>query len=401
MNVETVNSSYSTSQASQAIVDYPDKDAPSSFSLERILIDDIRRQVGSVSRSAKAVVARITTEVERVCSKSDRIQKSGDITSHLLYLGQHRLKKCLAYHRLGSKQGRVELHSNLSVMVYRHIAPTHAQLGFSGRYVLIEDFLQDFYVESLKAFRRENDVPEDYQPRTPMQLAEYMAFTEQYAKRRITLPNGYSQQLIILRAQTFARRQPKETAVDIEQAVEFPKGADAESHHRSATVQQVRSQMVTETPDLWETVKRDRVVHALFNYLKSQGHEDCADYLALKLQDLPASEIDEILGLTPRQRDYLQQRFKYHVEKFARTSHWELVHQWLDAGVSQRLGMTHPQWEVFQAQLSDSQLQLLELKQQQVSDADIMAITGMTAKKVQKGWTDLLTLAAEVRNGNV
>lgn len=400
MNVKITTTCYAPSQVSAPTGENPEQPR-TTFSLEQALLEDVRQHLGTVSSSARAVVQRITIEVERVCSKSDRIQKSGEINTHLLYLGQHRLKKCLAYHRLGSKQGRVELHSNLSVMIYRHIAPTQAQLGFSGRYTLIEDFLQDFYVESLKAFRRENEVAEDYQPRSPIQLAEYMAFTEQYAKRRITLPNGYSQQLIILRAQTFARRQPKETAVDIEQAVEFPKGEEAESRHRSAAVQQVRNQMVADTPDPWETAKRDRVVNALFDYLQSQGHEDCADYLALKLQDLPAAEIDEILGLTPRQRDYLQQRFKYHVEKFSRTSHWEIVHQWLDAGLGQRLGMTEIQWQYFLTQLSEPQRQLLDLKQNQCSEAEIMATLKLTAKKIQKGWTEILTLAAAIRNGDV
>lgn len=388
----TTNQSSSTPQA------HPEHLQAAVFSLETLLLKQIQQQVGRISSSARRVVTRITQEVERVCEKSDRIQNSGDIRSHKIFLGQHRLKKCLAYYQLGAQQGRAELHSNLSVVVYRHIAPAQAQLGFAGRYNLIEDFLQDFYVESLKAFRRENDVAEDYQPRTQFELAEYMAFTEQYAKRRITLPNGYSQQLIVLRAQTFARRMPKETAVDIETAVEFPKGEDAERQHRSATVQQVRSQMITEAPDLWETVKRDRVVNALFEYLQDQGHNDCADYLALKLQDLPASEIDTLLNLTPRERDYLQQRFKYHVEKFARTTHWEMVHQWLDADLDQRLGMTQSQWERFTAKLTDEQLQLLEHKQAKYSDSEIMQLMGLTAKKVQKRWTDVLVVAGKVRN---
>lgn len=366
--------------------------------LEEILLEEIRTRIGTVSRSAHRVVGRIAIEVRRVCNKSDRIQKSGAIRSHQLYLANHRLNKCLAYYQLGSQQGRVELHGNLSVMIYRHIAPSKARLGFSGRYNLIEDFLQDFYVESLKAFRRENDVQEDYQPRTQLELAEYMAFTEQYAKRRINLPNGYSQQLIILRAQTFSRRQPKETSIDMEQAMEFPKGENAELQKRSPAVQQVRMQMVADTPDPWENVKRDRVVSSLFEYLRSQGHEDCADYLSLKLQDLPASEIDQILGLTSRQRDYLQQRFKYHVEKFARTTHWELVHHWLEAGLEQRLGLTETQWEQFTRQLDDQQLHILDLKQNKVADSEIIKAVGLTPKKLQKSWTKILELAAQVRN---
>ena len=396
MNPPTCNLLAQTPAQLQALRD--EADEATHFNLEAIILEELQTLLGKRSRSARTVAQRLAQEVERVCRKSDRIQNSGSVRAHQLYLSQHRLQKCLHYYRLGSKQGRVELHSNLSVMVYRHIAPAQAHLNFAGRYNLIEDFLQDFYVEALRSFRRENEVAEDYQPQTQIELAEYMAFSEQYAKRRITLPNGYSQQLIILRAQTFARRQPKETAVDIEQAAEFPKGEDAETQKRSAAVQQVRAQMVADTPDPWEAVKRDRVIESLFEYLKAQGHDDCADYLALKLQDLPASEIDELLGLTARERDYLQQRFKYHVEKFARTSHWKLVHQWLGADLDQRLGMTTSQWEDFRGELSDLDQELLHLKQAQASDEEIRQALGLTAKKLQKRWSALLERAAQYRN---
>jgi hypothetical protein len=45
--------------------------------------------------------------------------------------------------------------------------------------------LQDFYADALRAFRREQQLADNYTPRTRIELAEYMAFTEQYAKRRV------------------------------------------------------------------------------------------------------------------------------------------------------------------------------------------------------------------------
>ncbi|HBB35259.1 MAG TPA: hypothetical protein DDZ80_09495 [Cyanobacteria bacterium UBA8803] len=353
---------------------------------------------GGLPSRAQAVVQRIALEVERICTKSDRIQTSGQVHSWQLTLARHRLQKCLSYYNLGAKQGRVELHSTLSVMVYRHVAQPQSQLKFSARYNLIEDFLQDFYAESLKAFRRENQVDEDYTPRTQLELAEYMAFTEQYAKRRITLPNRSSQQLIVLRAQSFAKRQPTETPVDIEQAVEFAKGEEAQEYSRTPAMQQVRSRLISETADPSESVLRDRVVSELVQYLEEQGHSDCADYLVLKLQDLAAPDIDEILGLTPRQRDYLQQRFKYHVEKFSRSSHWKLVHQWLGADLDQKLGMSSIQWESFLAELDEKQQQLLSLKQAHHTDTEIAKALNCTPKQMQKRWTQLLELAWKTRN---
>ncbi|MEQ9549478.1 MAG: HetZ-related protein [Coleofasciculus sp. G3-WIS-01] len=415
MNVKTVKS---ITQPSPNHLDNPEVFGTDTQSLIDLLLEEMRSALygskplgqnngGSGSESkplpsrAQVVAKRIALEVQRICSKSDRIQTSGQVRSWQLTLARHRLHKCLGYYKLGSKQGRVELHSTLSAMVYRHIAQPQSQLKFSARYNLIEDFLQDFYAESLKAFRRENEVDVDYTPRTQIELAEYMAFTEQYAKRRITLPNRCSQQLIVLRAQSFARRQPSETPLDIEQAVEFAKGEEAQELSRSPAMQQVRAHLVAQTTDPSESVLRDRVVTELVNYLEQQGHSDCADYLVLKLQDLAAPEIDEILGLTPRQRDYLQQRFKYHVEKFARSSHWKLVHQWLGADLDQKLGMSSDQWETFLAELDQQQQQLLSLKQAHKSDAEIAKALKCTPKQLQKRWTKLLEFAWKTRNSEV
>ncbi len=215
-------------------------------SLIELLCQEIQDQVKAGPRCVQALAERIAKEVERICDKSSRIQTSGQIKSWQITLGRHRLQKCLRYYQLGSKQGRVELHSNLGAMVYRHVTIAGSELGFEARYNLIEDFLQAFYIEAIKAFRRENELPEDHTPRTQLQLAEYMAFTEQYAKRRINLPGGANQQLIILRAQGFARRQPQETTVDIEMAVESAKGEEAESYQRNSAVQQLRAQMIAQ-----------------------------------------------------------------------------------------------------------------------------------------------------------
>jgi hypothetical protein len=366
------------------------------------LLELISAELGSTMqincRSIRGVAERMAREVERICQKSDRIQKSGIIESWQRTLAHNRIEKCLQYYKLGSRQGRSELHSNLSVMVYRHVAKTSARLGFKARYGLIEDFMQGFYVETLKAFRRENELTEDYSPRTRLELAEYMAFTEQYAKRRINLPGGISQRLIVLRAQGFSRRQPQEMSVDMEMAVESGKTEEAQLYSRDPALHQIREKMVAGAIDPSESVLRDRVIRELTEYLQSQEQFDCIDYLNLKLQDFSATEIDETLGLTPRQRDYLQQRFKYHVEKFSRFHNWHLVHQWLGADLDQNLGLSSSQWQDFFNQLAPEQQQLFQLKQAGIDEAQIATTIGCTPKQLQKRWNNLLELAWKARN---
>jgi len=400
MKANIANLPNSTS-AFDSYISLEELSVPTSDTLVQLLSHEMQSQVKATSVGVQDVVGRIAKEVERICDKSSRIQNSGQIQSWQITLGRHRLQKCLRYYQLGSKQGRVELHSSLGAIVYRHVTVAGSDLGFEARYNLIEDFLQAFYIEAIKAFRRETELPEDYTPRTQLQVAEYMAFTEQYAKRRINLPGGANQQLIVLRAQGFARRQPQETTVDIEMAVDSAKTEEAESYQRNVAVQQIRSQMIAKPSfDPSEESERNRVITELMKYLESQGQSDCMDYLTLKLQDLSAPEIDQILGLTSRQRDYLQQRFKYHVEKFAKQHQWQLVHQWLGAGLEHKLGLSSQQWDIFWHQLTPQQQQIFELKTACQSDQLISKAVQCTPKQLQKRWTQMLELAWSIRNGH-
>ncbi|MEL6813918.1 MAG: HetZ-related protein [Cyanobacteria bacterium J06598_3] len=369
------------------------------------LTNEINDQISTSQKVVNAVATRLAIEVARICRKSARIQASGEVNAWQRSLSQNRVKKYLDYYKLGSRQGRVELHSRLSAIAYRYIAPAKTQLGFQGRCTLLEDFLQGFYIEVLKAFRRENHLTPEYTPRTRLELSEYMAFSEHYAKRRISLPGCYNQQLIVLRAQAFARRLPAETSVDIEMAVDSPKGDDADGFFRSPAIQQIREKMVANTTDPSEAVLRDRIIKELITYLEEQDQHACVDYLTLRLQDMAASEIDEVLGLTSRQRDYLQQRFKYHVEKFAQFHRWELVHQWLGADLDKNFGLSPREWTIFLEQLSEEQVQLLTLKQQQMEnpeegpcDKAIAKALKWTPKRVERRWGKLISLAWKVRN---
>src|ERR687886_550836 len=358
----------------------------------KLVYDEFRQSTRASEQTCHDVAARLAQEVTRICTESNRIQTSGDIETWAHTLATHRLKQCLQYYKLGSQRGRVELQSTLSAIIYRYITPPQTPASYQARLTLIEDFLQGFYVESLNAFRRENSIDANYRPRSLLELAEYNAFTERYGKRRIPLPGRRSQQLIILRAQTFSQQQPPETSVDMDTAAE---GATPESdaNWNDAAIQQVREMMVASEPEPLEANLRDTVIEELLSYLEERQQKDCADYFTLRLQDLPASEIEEILNLTPRQRDYLQQRFKYHLIRFALSHRWELVHQWLEADLERNLGLTPFEWQRFQARINPTQKDLLELKQQGKSHSEISQALSCTVTQVEKRWFKLLELA--------
>jgi hypothetical protein len=366
----------------------------------QFLLKELQQSTKASEKNCHNVALRIAGEVLRICNESKRIQASGEIESSAMTLARHRLQQCLRYYQLGSNRGRVELHSTLSAIIYRYINPPQKQLSYQGRLTIIEDFLQSFYLEALNAFRRENQQEPTYRPQTLLELSEYMAFTERYGKRRIPLP-GRQQQLIILRAQTFSQQQPPETSIDIEKAAEGG-SSESDGFWEEPAIQQLRTAMAMQPePEPEEDTLRSVVITELMSYLEQRQQSDCADYFSLRLQDLSAPEIESILGLTPRQRDYLQQRFKYHLIRFAFLHRWELVHEWLEASLPTNLGLTPHQWQVYTAQLDDQDMSLLELKQQSQSDEAIAKTLGLSMAQLQKRWFKILEQAWEIRNSLV
>ncbi len=363
----------------------------------KLLLDEFQQSTRGSRQNCREVAERITHEVDRICTESKRIQASGEVGKWAKNLALHRLKRCIHYYQLRSQEGRIELHSTFSAIIYRYITPAQIQSSYQAKLNLIEDFLQQFYLETLNAFRRESELPATYRPRTLLELAEYMAFTERYGKRRIPLSGGRSQQLIILRAQTFSQQQPKETFVDIDQAAEGTT-TDSDKTWNDRSIQEVREAMVAQDPGNNIASLRQVVIEELMAYLEEREQKDCADYFALRLQDLSTGEIESILGLTSRERDYLQQRFKYHLLKFAMGHRWELVHQWLEADLEQNLGLTPTEWEALHHKIDSEQKNLLKLKQQGISDDVIAKTLGRKINQVKKKWYKLLELAWELRN---
>lgn len=366
----------------------------------QLLLDKFRQSTKASEPNCREVAERITNEVARICQQSSRIQASGEVETWAKKLANHRLDQCLHYYSLGSNRGRIELQSTLSAIVYRYISPPGAIASYQARLTLIEDFLQGFYAEALNAFRREAELEEKYSPRTLLELGEYMAFCERYGKRRIPLPGRRSQQLIILRAQTFSQQQPSEASVDIDAAGD---GGSLDSNRgwSDPTVQQLREVMVEQESTPLEANLRETIIEELIAYLEERQQIECINYFVLRLQDLSANEIEQILGLTPRKRDYLQQRFKYHLIRFALSHRWELVHQWLEADLEKNLGLTPQKWEILKNRLSPTQAELLRLKQLETPTAEIAKELSLTVNQAEKQWFKLLELAWDIRNRSV
>ena len=165
----------------------------------------------------EAVCDRICQTARRFCDTRQRIQDSGDVKGWTTKMAIYLADRYMSSYRLGSRRGREELHSTLGSMIYRYIAVPFSQPTHLQRVALIEDFLQGFYHKALKVFRQENQLAASYRPRTRLELAEFIVFTERYGKRRIAIGAGRTRALAVLQAQTFSQERAapaEETAPD-------------------------------------------------------------------------------------------------------------------------------------------------------------------------------------------
>lgn len=370
-----------------------------------LLFNELRRSTRASEPNCREVAARLATEVMRICEQSQRIQNLGAVEVWAVKLARHRLQQCLNYYYLRATAARLDLHSTLSAIVYRYITPSRTSPAYQRRLTLIEDFLQGFYVEALTAFRREGAICETapisptYTPTTLLELAEFLSFTERYAKRRIPITSKSRQQLIVLRAQAFVQQQPPETLIDMEQVADSGSLESPSQNMDEALLRQVGEMMLVQEQGINQQAQlRQSVITELINYLEAHQQQDCVEYFVLRLNDSNTKEIETIMNLTPRQRDYLQQRFKYHLIRFALLHRWELVHEWLEAELDKNLGLTPQQWETFVARLNSQQVTLLELKREKLSDLEVAQRLGWTVTQTQKQWFKLLEQAWDIRN---
>ena len=82
-----------------------------------LLVTQLKDSTRTSEHTYREVADRLYAEVTRICEQSKRIQESPDVLAEATNLAKHRLQQCLKYYKLGSRGGRIELHSTLSAIV--------------------------------------------------------------------------------------------------------------------------------------------------------------------------------------------------------------------------------------------------------------------------------------------
>ncbi len=339
-----------------------------------------------------AVADRLGQAILHTLQQRTPSAPSLELEKRAIALGLARVDDIIRYYHLGSHQGRLALHGELQGHLYRAWLQAGAVHPHPWPGDWVEDFLQSFYGEALEAWRRDHHLPATTRPRTLLELAEFMAFVQAYGQRIHPAPSGRGYAWVVLRAWQYLKAHPPQ---------DWPALVTAFGSDLTETLaSDLAALPAPAPPELALTQLRNRVVETFLAYLLERHQEDCADYFTLRLLDTPLDTIEAILDLTPRQRGYLHQRLQYHLARFALSHHWELVHTWLEADLSENLGMTPGQWAQFQAQLSDRQRQRLLYKQKGLSDLEIAQKMEESLVQTRNQWSTLLGQAWAWRNGS-
>jgi hypothetical protein len=243
------------------------------------------------------IFQRCHEEAQRICAASPRIQKSGDIAYWENSLASQREFQIKRLESFPVSQQIKIMNFKLKGRIQMEFPPEN-----------LPDFLQSFYLECLRAFRREFKLP-GYSPKSRRENAEFFAYCDRYSQRKIL--GGIA--LIRRRAIDFLQSLPQEIPCEIEGAVQYCEesrswGGKIYKAYLAAAQEKEREKLAAGD--------REEMIAALFQFLEAKGRCDCIRYLSLILEDWHPAAIDAELGITRRERDYLQQRLRYWILKF-------------------------------------------------------------------------------------
>jgi len=357
-------------------------------------------------KARSAIARRLAAKIDRIFQYSPRMQR--DPERHKKALGRHwieRMETCLSYKDCGHTLVRKSIVGMVCHYFSRNNGRFRSALGVKAD--LLEEFLQEFCIEALRAFRRESNLREPYRPTTRLERAEFFAFWDHYAKRSVHFSRG-SQTIARLRAQSFIKSRSEWREVSVSFDTIDGAAEDGLSASESGLLQRVRdeiSEMPVEAQS--EAIDAWGIVQALESWLEERGQQDCITYLRLRMEDAGVERIEAEMGLTKRQRDYLQQKFRYHADKFLVSDvHWRLAHSYLEASTDELLGLSESSWEEFADTVAndpklDPEIAIAVLRNLDLeTDEEIARASGCTPYKAYRARVRILQIAKELRKTN-
>lgn len=152
---------------------------------------------------------------------------------------------------------------------------------------------------------------------------------------------------------------------------------------------------------LQQQLLRQEVLDSFITYLQHNVKDPLViPWLQLYLQGNTQEAIAAELNIPIRKIYRLRDKVKYHaIHNFAIKNNPDLVAQWLQTTLHQhQLGLTSPQWQELQAQLTPAQQQIVLKLQQQISLQSQTEGLDYSSTQLLQEWSAIYLLAQTIRN---
>jgi len=274
---------------------------------------ELKKLPGVSKTQAMGTAHRLAGDVSKICYQSDRILMLIDIDAEadrLLSWRLSNIKQDLSKGIAHAEKFTRELIGRFAWSVFSG----NPWLGRTPKqsWYWATQYAQHMMTVALQRFRFERNLPLDWQADTNLKVAEFLLFTRRWITRRI---GRKRRQIVELRAIDFinaeVKRRKNEYLTDLSNDARTEEGelnnvGRSLSHVCVAQYESYSSRL--ETEEFFERLEA---------YLIDKNRLDEAKYLRLYLQGYQAREIEKELGISQRERDYLNQRFVDHARKFA------------------------------------------------------------------------------------
>ena len=165
---------------------------------------------------------------------------------------------------------------------------------------------------ALQRFRFERNLPHDWQADTNLKVAEFLLFTRRWITRKI---GRKQRQIVELRAIDFINAEVKRCKSEC--LTDLSNDARTEEGELDSIGRSLSHVCVAQHESYEQRLETEEFFERLEVYLIDKGRIVEAKYLRLYLQGYQPREIEKELGISQRERDYLQQRFIDHARNFA------------------------------------------------------------------------------------
>lgn len=156
----------------------------------------------------------------------------------------------------------------------------------------------------------------------------------------------------------------------------------------------------TENESVWKDVYVSLLDYLKNTPFKSSTPELVSDYTESYVSGVSTREFASKHAMTMRRAGHLQEKVRYHVDKFSVSKGRDIVNDWLNVGLDNSLGMLPSEYQYFIDSLDDRETKVFKMYKKGETLDKIATALNISEYKAGNCLEKILLKAKKIRNGN-